>query len=186
MIQITQIIDYLRANLTTCQVDGAASLAYAEDNSRLMTNPDGGIIPAVYVMLGTCTATVLSPSTFLEDYDERLVIIACTDNTLDRTGKSAQQFMYALRKAIFSILLNYVYDPQSFSLQFIGDSMLKMDRALYWHQFEFSLKGRLDYTDGAPLQYITDLNELVISWNSPDPLADQPIMTDQIILNQPP
>jgi hypothetical protein len=179
MIQITKIINYMRPLVTNMRVDGAAALANAKDDSRLMVEGDT-IIPTLFVMLGDFNATTLALETFLQEYDERLVIIACIDNKQDRTGKYAQQFVYSLRIALFQMLLNYEYDPNSHSLQYVGDKMLEMDRARYWHKFEFKLLGRLDESDGVQLK-LTNFNEFVANWNSADPIADNPLAIDDLI-----
>lgn len=179
MIQVTKIIDYMRPLLPNLRIDGAAALANAKDDSRLMMENGVNFITTLFVMLGDFSATTLANETFLQDYDERIVFIACIDNTLDRTGKYAQQFVYQLRLALFGILLNYKYDPASHSLQYVGDKMMDMDRSRYWHKFEFRLLGRLDETDGVGID-LTDFNEYTATWQSPDPLADEPIASDDI------
>jgi hypothetical protein len=181
MIQITQVIEYVRQNLTSVRVDGAAALANAKDDSRLYVEGET-LITTLFIMLGTFVATTLSLEAPLQDYEERLTIIACIDNKQDRTGKHAQQLVYALRLALLKILLNYKeFDPNSHSLQYVGDQMIAdaMDRARYWHRFEFKLLGRLGQEDGVTFN-LDNFNRYVANWYSHDPLADEPLATDDI------
>jgi hypothetical protein len=180
MIQVTQVIEYLRTNLTTMRVDGAAALANAKDDSRLYVEGET-IIPTLFVMLGTFVATTLSLEAFLQDYEEKLTIIICLDNKQDRTGKHAQQLVYSMRFALLKILLNYDgFDTDSHSLQYVGDQMIDMDRSRYWHKFEFKLLGRLGQEDGVSFD-LDEFNHYVANWYSNDPLADEPLATDDLI-----
>lgn len=186
MIQINKVIDYMRPLLPSMRVDGAAALANAKDDSRLMVEGNE-IIPTLFVMLGNFVAQTISLETYEQTYDERLTIIACIDNKQDRTGKYSQQFVYYLRLALFKILLNYdgldvdeTGDPNSHALQYVGDQMLEMDRSRYWHKFEFKLNGRLGPEDGVQLD-LSVFNEYVAKWYSSDPLADNPLAIDDLI-----
>jgi hypothetical protein len=156
--------------------DGAAALANAKDDSRLMLENDN-FITTIFVMLGDFTATTLATETILQDYDERLVLIACLDNTKDRTGKYAQDFVCHLRRQLLSQLLNYEYDPDSHNLMYVGDKMLEMDRARYWHKFEFKLLGRLGEEDGVDLN-LSVFNKYVADWHSTNPIHDELLATD--------
>lgn len=179
MIQVTALIEYLRGKLSPAwRIDGAANLAYAKDDSRLMVE-SGKLIPTLFVVLGKFQATVTTQDPIDQNYDERIVIIACLDNTLDRTGKYAQQLVYHLRLALFRSLLNYRYDEDCHTIKYVGDEMVEMDRARYWHKFEFSQMGRLQEPDGVGLD-LSILNKIVADWNSTSPTADNPIAEDVI------
>lgn len=180
MIQIDNVVTYLRASLTSGPyiVGAAASLAVAKDNSRLMVGEGSPILPTMFVMLGKFVNTTLAPETFLQEYDERLDIIICLDNQSDRTGQSAQQIVYQTRIDLYSLLANYLVDPNCHTLQPVGDQMADMDRARYWHRFEFSCKGRLDSTDGYQPN-LDNLNEVTVDYNNPvDETVDNPMAQD--------
>lgn len=180
MIQITEIITYLRSKLSPAwRVDGAGSLATAKDDSRLMIGASNEFIPTLFVMIGKFIVKTVSQEIIDQTWDARLVILACLDNTQDRTGKYAQQTAYYLRLALNRCLLNYRYDPDSHPIKAVGDEMVEMDRARYWHKFEFSMEGRYQEADGVQLNF-DELNKIIADWNSTSPTADNPIIEDDI------
>jgi hypothetical protein len=147
MIRITEIIEILRNELEGWSVDGAVNMALAEDASRLP-------LPAMYVGLGPCIYSVLSESTYLQEYIENFFIITCTPvmPNDDRTGKYAQDFIPTARDALMQILVNYKdLDPDSHAIVMTRDLPEKIDRARYYHRFEFRIKGRIDPDDVRPL-----------------------------------
>lgn len=181
MMQPNQVISYLRNALKNADifVDGASSLEYVKDNSRLM-NENNIIVPTIFVVIGALTATTISFEAFEQIYEQRLTLITVVDNRQDRTGKYAQQTIFNLRELLFPLLLNYDgFDTDSHALQYVGDQMMDMDRARYWHKFEFKLNGRLLPIDGYQPN-LTNLNEIINNWNSSDPLADNPLAVDDL------
>lgn len=179
MIQVTQIIKYLRDNLQNIRVDGCAELAKAKDDSRLMMENGFSFVPTVFVMLGDVTCTTMSKESFLLQYEAKFSIIACINNTDDRTGKSAQQYVYNMRLALFALLLNWKSDDDSHNIEYVGDTMIDMDRARYWHRFDFKKVGWLNESDGVP-EALGVFNELNAQWMSQDSAITEPIMRDVI------
>ncbi len=176
MIRVTDFISLLREQFPSMRTDGAAALANAKDDNRLMSE-NGNFVTTLFVMLGDFTAITVARETVTQDYDERLVIIACIDNTKDRTGKYAQDFVCHLRRQLLRKLLNYPYDPDSHNLMYVGDKMLEMDRSRYWHKFEFTLAGRLGEQDGVELN-LDVFNKYVAEWHSTNPVHDELLATD--------
>lgn len=147
---VTQLIAQLRTVLTSYsnRIGGVAELQAAEDLARLT-------FPSLYVLYaGTQATTVNHQSELRIDTDNRFKIIAVVDNTTDRTGMTSQDEILTLRTQILSALLNYTLDSNCQTLEFVGDKMLKQDKARYFHEFEFKMIGLLDPTDG--YQYATD------------------------------
>lgn len=167
MMQITEIIRYLRENITSFNVGGAAELAAAQDDSRLHVE-NGRVMQTLYAMLGNVSATedTENPNNPRQKTDQRLVIFACFDNTKDRTGQHGQQLVPALRTILLRLLFNQNrFDTNAFPLQYVGDGMVQneMDRARYWHKFEFRCSGLIDITDGESLT-LDDFNRMVNTW----------------------
>lgn len=155
---ISDVIVRLRTVLSSWsnRIYGAAEYEAVEDKARLP-------LPAMYVSYAGSTARTLSNSTFLQEMDERvrvLVVIA----QADRTGKTAQDQIHTIRAAIFSALLNYPLNADAHTLEFVSDSMLEIDKARYFHMFEFRQISRLDTEDGAALA-LDDFNNLYADWN---------------------
>ena len=147
MIKLTEIITYLRANLPTWSIEGAVDLAVAEDASRLK-------LPAMYVGLAPTVYTDLAESTYLQDYVENFFIITCTptSDSSDRTGKYAQDFVPVAREYLFKLLVNNKqFDPDSHVIMMGRDLPEKLDKARYYHRFEFRIKGRIAPEDVTPL-----------------------------------
>lgn len=182
MIQITQVIDFIRPPLlknNSIHVDGAATLEAAKDNSRLMIE-SGKIIPTLFVCMGNTTAVRIAQETFEETYQQKFVVYLCLDNQKDRTGKYVQQQVFFIRPILFKLLLNNrLFDVDSHSIGFDGDGMADMDRAVYWHAFMFSIAGRLLPEDGYQ-EDLTNLNEITSTYTSPDVLADEPLAIDDV------
>lgn len=181
MIQVSQVIQYLRSKMPDVNVGGAADYVIASDNSRLMVESQTTFVMSLFVMLGDFNAQTLSLDTLDEVYTEDICILACIDNRNDRTGTSAQSQVFLLRRALLSALLNYYgFDLDSHSLQYTHDSMVNMDRARYWHKFVFRLNGRLSPKDGWLLEGLHIFNTFTATYYSNDPLADEPIAEDII------
>jgi hypothetical protein len=141
MIRITELITYMRGVLPTWRIDGAAELSAAEDRSRLQ-------LPAMYVMLGQFQATSFIANEFRQDYDERIVILLGLPNTQDRTGKYAQDIVTTARNALLTTLVNYQrLDSDSSPVFIVGDRIEEMDKARYWHRFEFKIEGTIGEED---------------------------------------
>lgn len=159
-MQITPIITYLREQLTSwsSRIDGAAEYEAIEDKSRLA-------IPSMFVMYGGSTATLISYSTFEQELDERLRIMVVLDNKSDRTGKSAQDQVHTVRDALFGALLNYQNDEDAHTLQFVEDRMIEMDKARYFHLFEFKQIKRLEPDDGVALT-LDNFNTFYADWEA--------------------
>lgn len=184
MIVVTQIIGYLRSKLQITSQDGnvspafridaAADIENALDDSRQMVDASGKTIPSLFVVLGTYTAKTTSTGTFEQQSDDRLIIIACIDNTQDRTGKYAQALVPTIRQVLFDCLLNKRIDPNCKPLAYVRDHMAKMDRARYWHYFEYSLIGVLQPADGADLD-LTVFDGFSADFESQIPTADNPM-----------
>jgi hypothetical protein len=186
VINIDNLILYLRTNIVGYRVAGAASLAAAADDSRVYQGPNKTIIPTLFVTLGKLNASLVASQTFLQEYVEKIEILVVLDNQVDRTGQSAQAQIYQLRKNLYALLLNFRADIDCTSLHAVWDGMASMNRALYWHQFEFQDLGRLDGPDGVPDDW-GNLNEITVAYNDPvDPNADNPLAQDDYTNLNPP
>lgn len=180
MIDITEVIKYLRDNLTSMNIGGAAELAAAKDDSRLMKE-DGNFVQTLFVMLGNYAAPedTINPKQPQQETDERIVIYACINNTSDRTGQHSQQLVPVIRMALLRLLYNEDrFDTDSFPLQYVGDGMSEMDRSRYWHRFEFRCKGLINVTDGKTFN-LDNFNRMVSTWIETG-YIDNPLAVDDL------
>lgn len=166
MIDPLTIITYLRPLLQTqepsIRVDGAAEFFAAEDRSRLPA-------PTIYVMLGNFSTTVDSISPLVQPYDARYIFLAKISNTDDRTGKYAQSYVHHLRQILFSYLFGHNFlGGGYYPLIYIGDSPKEMDKAQYWHQFEYSQRGLLAPSDFIPEPVLDKFQRFYADWNLPE------------------
>ncbi len=159
MIKVTDIVLLLRAKLgNVYSVDASASLLATQDRSRLK-------LPAFYVALGAYSAGVISTSEYRQSYDERLIITYECDNTKDRTGKYGQDSVPTARRALWSVLLNrQLTQGDGHPMVYVGDNMVEMDLARYFHQFQFQILGEIGADDTTPDDYL-DLESLYTDYN---------------------
>jgi hypothetical protein len=162
MIKVTQIIQLLRQHLPTWSVEGAIDLSIAEDASRLP-------LPALYVGLAPTVYENTSQSTYEQTYTQNFFILSCTPTKEgdDRTGKYGQDFVPTILEYLLRILVNNKdLDPDSHVIMMRRDAPEKLDRARYYHKFEFTVEGRLlpedvhqlelDYFDKLFVDYVVD------------------------------
>lgn len=167
MIQIFDVISYLRDSFTTIQVDGAAEYQVADDKSRLPK-------PALYVMLGPFTAGVVTdpkaPDRMIQEYDQRISILAHIDNTLDRTGKSAQQYVYVLKNMLLKYLYGHYFGEidEVYPLSYVEDRMVASDPANYWHEFIFRQVGLMSPYDFQDPIILDNFDKFYADWNLPE------------------
>lgn len=177
-MNLTAIIERLRAtmpeNIWGKRIAGAAEFLDAvEDQARL-------IFPSMYVILGENTATTLANSTYLQEYEERFYIVVVLDNRSDRRGQTAQERIDSIQNALWAALLNFEIDCCATSIQYVRNEFLQMDKARYFHRFEFKQIKRLDPTDGAQLE-LDNFDKFFANWElvESDPL-DHPDAQDHI------
>ena len=147
MIRIIDIIEHLRNNLSGWSVEGAIDLSIAEDASRLP-------LPAMYIGLGPMVYEDISLSTYRQEYIQNFFILTCTPTRAndDRTGKYGQDFVSIARGYLLQLLVNNKqFDPDSHVITLSRDQPEKLDRARYYHRFDFRIKGALDQNDVTPL-----------------------------------
>ena len=169
MIKIFDVVTYLRSKLQPLgiQVDGAAEYEAASDKSRLP-------MPCVYIALGdfsiSKTLTPDTADTLQQYYVQPIRLIAHISNISDRTGKTAQDFVYYLKQVLYKYLYGYYFGPagETYPLQVAGDRMIAMDRANYWHEFIFNSIGLI-----APIDYMDPLildnfDKFYADWNLPE------------------
>lgn len=187
---VNAIIKYLRSNLQNpninntsdspaYKIDGAAAMIVAEDDSRIMVDSSGKTLSSLFILWGACKATVVSRMPLDQSFDQRIIVIACLDNTQDRTGKYAQALIPIVRQDLFNYLLNKRLDMSSFPIIYVGDEMIKMDKARYWHRFEFSMTGRLQPPDGADLD-LGIFNTFTADFDSTIPTANNPMAQAEV------
>jgi len=157
---ITPIIEQLRSQLTSWgdRIAGAAEFAAIEDKVRLS-------LPAMYVQLTqdeVVREVSISP-TIQQDIADRLVITVILANE-DIRGQSAQDQIDGIRKALFASILNWTSEKYKYAFQYVGGRMISMDRARYFHEFEFKQIYRIDETDGLQI-LLSDFNKFYADWN---------------------
>jgi hypothetical protein len=148
MIRLLDIIELLRSNLPSWSIEGAIDLSIAEDASRLP-------LPAMYLGLGPVVYEDTSPSTYYQKYTQNFFIIACvpTKSNDDRTGKYGQDSVSITRGYLLNLLVNNMqFDPDSHVIMLVKDQPEKLDRARYYHRFDFKIQGALDQNDVTPLE----------------------------------
>jgi hypothetical protein len=151
-IRITPIIVLLRNNCPSWSVEGAVDITVIEDQSRLK-------LPAMYVGLAPRIYTNISEGTYLQEYLDSFFVMTCTPlkENHDRTGKYAQDFVPIARNELLMLLTNNrelfaENERKSQPIICTRDAPEKIDKARYYHRFDFSMRGWLDQNDVTPIQ----------------------------------
>lgn len=181
-MKIAPIIIHLRQQLPGLKdrVAGAAEFEAVEDWSRLA-------IPAMYVMLGEDTTETIARIHRVEQHlDERFSVIVVLDNKQDKRGQGAQEQVHAVKEALLGCLFNYSnHLPDAYLVEYKGSRQLQMDRARYFHQFDFSQTSKIGTADGYEPN-LTDFLQLCVDWEVDGSTHDEPNpdAQDQITLPQ--
>lgn len=147
-MKISTVISHLRQHMPNLggqpwsnRIAGAAEFAAVTDKTRLDS-------PSLYVLLGPDTAKEMQAgSTYEQDLTERFSVIAVLDNQ-DRRGQETQDQVHDIRTGLLSCLANWVGISGFVSCEYLGSQFLQMDRARYFHQFDFQFRGIITIEDG--------------------------------------
>lgn len=150
----TEIIERLKATINGIgnRVGGADNFEDVEDSARLET-------PALYVILGDCTASNDSLQTGVQQtIRHEFEIILHIDKT-DRRGQHEDVTALKFRMALIRALNGFLPDPDlatspsvnchSTVLFFAGDNFISEDRANYFRNYIFAQEYNFDSSEDA-------------------------------------
>jgi hypothetical protein len=88
-----------------------------------------------------------SSNGYLQTVDDSFAVIVVLDNKVDERGQGAATGVHDMRKLLFQVLLGWRPDDDYAEVEYDGGSLLRMDRARLYYQFEFKSQYTLDVSD---------------------------------------
>lgn len=142
-MKLDLVIAHLRARAPIFQnrVAGAASFQAIPDASNFA-------MPAAYVVpLDENPDANQSSNGYVQTVDDSFAVIVVLDNTADERGQAAALSTHDLRKILFQVLLGWNPGDDYAEIEYEGGSLLRMDRARLYYQFEFKAEYTIDAGD---------------------------------------
>lgn len=113
------------------RVAGAATFAILQEGAALK-------IPCAYVVpLDDNADQQLSSNGYRQSVDDSFAVIVALSNKVDERGQAAAMEIHDMRARLFAALLGWSPDEFYDKVEYEGGSMLHMDRARMYYQFEF-------------------------------------------------
>lgn len=145
-MKLSPIVLKLRLSNTTFgdRISGSADLSLAM--SATLLEEMAFVIP----LKGTPTPNKTDNS-INQVIDETFgVVVALKNDTSqgDKTGLTANDRLHDIRAEIWSSILGWTIPGQESVTSYAGESLLDLNRAWIWYQFEFSSKLRIDDDNG--------------------------------------
>jgi len=171
-MDITLIIGQLRAYSPTFagRVAGAAEFKQVSENTNLP-------VPCCYVVpLDDNPGQAGAQNAVRQDLTDGFAVIVCLSNTVDERGQAAATNLHLIRKELWKALLGWRPTLEYNGITYAGGSLLQLDRAQLWYQFEFDAFMQIGPEDGweqGALAALPALNTVHINVDVIDPIADK-------------
>jgi hypothetical protein len=167
-------------------VAGAIELAYVSKNTLLKEC-------AFVIPLSEICDTNLYHNGINQKFTEKFGVVVAIRNDLDlkdRTGLTAYDVLHDVRTEIFSSILNWQVLGTESVIYYNGASLLDINTAWVWYQYEFSMESRLTEADGVEDGYTDELESFYTQFVlSPSPIfpyeGTLPIQEAVMALNGP-
>lgn len=144
-MDLTPVISALRTRCAAAfssRVAGAAQFQMLPESASLD-------VPCAFVLpMDDSPDPSISDNTVRQYLDERFAVVVALDNTTDERGQAAVLNVHTARAALWAALLGWQVTTNHNGINYEGGSLLKIDRARLWYQFEFSAGMEIGPTDG--------------------------------------
>lgn len=134
-MDIAAIITVLKARAAAVfgdRIAGAAEYKRLPETANLAT-------PAAYVVpLDDDAGEQTSANGYSQIVRDSFAVIVVVSNTADERGQAGYTSVAAIRTALWAALLAWKPDAAHGPIQYEGGTLLDMDRARFYYQFEFS------------------------------------------------
>lgn len=134
-------------------------------------------MPAAWVIpLEDSPAKPTALNAVRQDLAEGFAVIVCLDNTLDERGQAATVSLHTVRKAVWQALLGWRPTDEHNGVYYDGGTLMQLDRAQFWYQFEFAADMQIGPSDGweeGMLAALPTLNTVHIDTDVIDPVFDR-------------
>lgn len=83
-----------------------------------------------------------------QDLADAFAVIVAVSNTGDEKGQEASEAIHALRAELWAALLGWRPEERYNGITYDGGSLIQLDRARLWYQFEFAALMEIEPGDG--------------------------------------
>jgi len=153
----------------TPNVAGAAQFKHLEEAANLPL-PFAFVIP-----LDDNPQESRSQNDVLQSMTDSFAVVVAVSNTVDEKGQGGASSIDALRAELWKALLGWQPTDRYNGIVYEGGSLLSVDRARLWYQFEFGAEMEIGQADGWQDIYAATLPHLdgvTIKLDAISPMAD--------------
>lgn len=144
-MQIDPVISAIRqrALLFAGRVAGAMKFQVLPESAALS-------VPCAFVIPLDDNPNANTSSTGIrQELEESFAVVVAISNVADELGKAASASVDVVRRQLWAALLGWSPDEDNYDgITYGGGSLLAIDRARLWYQFEFSAMTLIETSDG--------------------------------------
>jgi len=130
-----------RAGIFQNRVGGSAQYQILPEASNLA-------VPAAYVIPLDENADVNQSSNgYRQSVDDSFSVVVVLNNTGDELGHAASESVHSIRKLLIRILVGWEPGEDYDAIEYDGGSLLRLDRARLYYQFEFKARYEIGTED---------------------------------------
>lgn len=151
------------------RVAGAMQFKLLPENASLAT-PTAFVIP-----LDDNPQESTSQNSVRQLLTDSFAVIVAISNTADERGQTGAHTVHTLRSELWAALLGWQPDPRYNGINYEGGSLLALDRARLWYQFEFGADMEIEPADGwqeTELSNLPHFDGATVKVDVIDPIAD--------------
>jgi len=159
-MNLNTVIAQLRARVPAFanRVAGAVNFKILPEASNLQ-------VPAAYVIpMDESPERNESRNGYRQTVREGFAVIVALSNAADERGQGAAMSVHEMRRLLFSALLGFVPGEEYGAIEYDGGSLLHMDRARLYFQFEFVV----DYEIGEADTWLAVRDSELPDWHGLD------------------
>ena len=142
-MNLNAVIQHLRERVPLFEqrVAGAAKFGILPETANLL-------VPAAYVIpLDENPDQQQSSNGYQQTVEDRFAVVVVLSNVDDERGQSASMGVHDMRKILFSALAGWEPGDDYDQIEYDGGSLLSIDRARLYYQFEFKAEYDIGYED---------------------------------------
>ena len=170
-MQLELIIAALRARCPslTNRIAGAAQFKLLPEAAALP-------VPCAFVIpLDDSPSASSSQNSVRQSLTDNFAVVVAISNVADEKGQGSTQSVNALRAELWAALLGWQPSDRYDGISYEGGSLLSLDRARLWYQFEFGAAMEIEPSDGwqeTELATLPHFDGATINVDAIDPMAD--------------
>lgn len=124
------------------RIAGAAQFKSLSENTSLPM-PSGYVIP-----LDDSPGPSGSLNAVRQELTDGFGVVVCLSNAVDERGQTSAKALHLIRKELWKALLGWRPTDEYNGVIYDGGSLLQLNRAQLWYQFEFSATMEIGPSDG--------------------------------------